>query len=279
MKNLILSGSIVLVLFAGGGGDLEAKNRKIQLDDNEGKSAFIIQNSDKEKVFSVNSAGQSYFADKVSVGTSSSFAALAVESVSTEAPVMIVEGSTTSWITIDFQRQGIFNKADCGLSPPGMYGGNAFVIGSYNGTWTDTLVIENGAPAGSLYIESEGNIGVGMTSPTEKLSVDGNISATGSITQGSSREFKNAVASISTVEAMETLTNLNPVRFKYKTDTTGEEHLGFIAEDVPELVATHDRRRLNPMEISAVLVKVVQEQQRQIQQLRNEILALKSKEE
>jgi hypothetical protein len=38
-----------------------------------------------------------------------------------------------------------------------------------------------------------------------------------------------------------------------------EKHVGFIAEDVPELVAMKDRKSLSPMDIVAVLTKVVQE--------------------
>jgi hypothetical protein len=38
--------------------------------------------------------------------------------------------------------------------------------------------------------------------------------------------------------------------------------VGFIAEDVPDLVATKDRKGLSPMDIVAVLTKVVQEQQK-----------------
>jgi hypothetical protein len=35
--------------------------------------------------------------------------------------------------------------------------------------------------------------------------------------------------------------------------------VGFIAEDVPDLVSTKDRKGLSPMDIVAVLTKVVQE--------------------
>jgi len=63
-------------------------------------------------------------------------------------------------------------------------------------------------------------------------------------------------------------------RFNYKVDKE-DEYVGFIAEDVPELVATKDRKGLAPMDITAVLTKVVQEQQRMIEELRNEIKEIK----
>ncbi len=43
--------------------------------------------------------------------------------------------------------------------------------------------------------------------------------------------------------------------------------VGFIAEDVPELVADVTRQRLSVMDIVGVLTKVVQSQQIQLQQL------------
>jgi len=116
-----------------------------------------------------------------------------------------------------------------------------------------------------MRIDSSGNVGIGTTSPTEKIYVIGNIYASGSITQGSSRDLKQNIAFISTKEAMEALNGLNPIKFNYKADDSKEEQLGFIAEDVPELVATKDHKRLNPMDLTAVLVKVVQEQQRMLQ--------------
>jgi len=61
--------------------------------------------------------------------------------------------------------------------------------------------------------------------------------------------------------------------------------VGFVAEDVPDLIATKDRKELSPMDIMAVLTKVVQDQQGSIKDLqgKNEmleqrLLALEGKE-
>jgi hypothetical protein len=42
--------------------------------------------------------------------------------------------------------------------------------------------------------------------------------------------------------------------------------VGFIAEDVPELVAQNDRKSLSTLDIVGVLTKVVQEQQKSIKE-------------
>ena len=59
---------------------------------------------------------------------------------------------------------------------------------------------------------------------------------------------------------------LEPVRFNYKTDAE-DEYVGFIAEDVPDLVASKDRTGLSAMDIVAVLTRVVQAQQERIEEL------------
>jgi hypothetical protein len=66
-------------------------------------------------------------------------------------------------------------------------------------------------------------------------------------------------------DALATLDDLRPVTFKYIDDD--EVRAGFIAEDVPELVASADRQSLSTMDFVAVLTRVVQCQQRQISEL------------
>jgi hypothetical protein len=102
-------------------------------------------------------------------------------------------------------------------------------------------------------------------------------------TNASSRRLKENIRDLRAEDAQATLANLAPVRFNYKADRE-DECLGFIAEDVPALVATKDRKGLSPMDVVAVLTKVVQEQQKtndeqqkMIEELRKEIEALKQK--
>jgi hypothetical protein len=83
-------------------------------------------------------------------------------------------------------------------------------------------------------------------------------------TDASSREYKEHIAALSTTDAMRTFAGLTPVTYNYKTDPQ-EKHVGFIAEDVPDLVATPDRRSLSPMDIAAVLTSV-QEKSRALEE-------------
>jgi hypothetical protein len=107
---------------------------------------------------------------------------------------------------------------------------------------------------------------------------NGNLSIKGTLTQGSSITLKENIIELSSQEAMETLENLNPVKFRYKADTERANHIGFIAEEVPELVATPDRKGLSPMDIVGVLTKAVQEQQKTIETLVEKVKTLEGRQ-
>jgi hypothetical protein len=93
---------------------------------------------------------------------------------------------------------------------------------------------------------------------------------------GSSREFKENIEELTAIEALQAIADLEPVKFNYK-ENKEETYLGFIAEDVPDLVAMNDRKGLNPMDIVAMLTKVVQEQQKAITSLQEKISKLEKR--
>ncbi len=102
---------------------------------------------------------------------------------------------------------------------------------------------------------------------TAKLTLDysGNLTITGLLNQGSSRNYKDHIEALSSDAALDALKKLTPVTFNYKNDET--THVGFIAEDVPDLLASKDRKTLSPMDIVAVLTKALQEQSKIIEAL------------
>jgi cell division protein FtsB len=53
--------------------------------------------------------------------------------------------------------------------------------------------------------------------------------------------------------------------------------VGFIAEDVPKLVATKNRKGMSAMDVVAVLTKVVQKQQRTIAELSRKVDKLENR--
>ncbi|MDB5901733.1 MAG: hypothetical protein JWM26_611 [Betaproteobacteria bacterium] len=85
-----------------------------------------------------------------------------------------------------------------------------------------------------------------------------------------SRALKDNIRPLSTDEAMATLDQLAPVKYDYKGEKIFRQHVGFIAEDMPDNLATESRQSLSPFEITPILTRVAQQQ-------RQELLAIKEK--
>jgi hypothetical protein len=115
-----------------------------------------------------------------------------------------------------------------------------------------------------MTIDTTGYVGIGTTSPTHLVHLSGGAYSDGSTWQPScSRSLKENITTLTLDEAVKTLDGLNPVKFNYKINKD-EDYIGFIAEDVPELVATKERKSINTMDVVAVLTKVLQDQQKAI---------------
>jgi hypothetical protein len=90
-------------------------------------------------------------------------------------------------------------------------------------------------------------------------------------TNSSSRALKQKIQALSTQDASNALAALSPVRYVY-SDSPDKVYVGFIAEDVPELVASIDCKSLSPTDIVAVLTAVTKEQQQTMDTQRSEIV-------
>ncbi|UCH92717.1 MAG: tail fiber domain-containing protein [Candidatus Aminicenantes bacterium] len=195
------------------------------------------------------------------------------------------------------------------------------------------FTLEADAPANSLYVDKNGRVGIGTSTPQYplvvsrtgsnakifarrtdgasvymmaadnfvdfgttanyplrliakdwkmKINTNGTLlmrdggSYNGTWNPASSGELKENIENLTTDEAIEALVGLNPVKYNYKAHKN-EARVGFIAEDVPELVAMNSKKTLGTVDIMAVLTKVVQEQQRTISELKDRIAVLEKK--
>ena len=134
-----------------------------------------------------------------------------------------------------------------------------------------TLTIGAGS-VDRITIDRNGNVGLAVSRPTHPIEMasGAHVTAGGVWTNSSSRERKENIAELSVEEALQALADLQPVQFRYKNDAA-ETYVGFIAEDVPELVAMENRQSLSAMDIVAVLTKVVQDQQQRIAELESRL--------
>lgn len=147
--------------------------------------------------------------------------------------------------------------------------GNGLILG----TLGSAPMILGTNSANRMTIVAGGNIGFGgQAAPAHPIHHQNgaHLTAGGNWTNASSRALKNNIHNLTASQALRTLQALNPVTFEYNAEP-GEKHVGFIAEDVPELVATSDRKSLSSMDVVAVLTKVVQEQQKMISELKEKV--------
>lgn len=150
---------------------------------------------------------------------------------------------------------------------------NVFIRDEDGSNRTPFKILANSAD--NTLVITNGKVGVNTATPSQALHVVGNAYISANLELGSSRELKDNIRPLQADEALQALANLEPVHYSYKI-APEEESLGFIAEDVPELVATKDRKSLSPMDLVAVLARVVQEQQKTIDALSGRMVALEA---
>lgn len=142
----------------------------------------------------------------------------------------------------------------------------------------DRFAISNGASSEVFTVHQNGSVYFGdspsslnnNTTHAIDTSTGAHLTIGGVWTNASSRELKDKITSISIDAAVTALKQLKPVTYIYKAEPS-ETYAGFISEDVPELVATNDRKSLASMDIIAVLTRVVQNQNEKIDILNNKL--------
>jgi hypothetical protein len=138
-----------------------------------------------------------------------------------------------------------------------------------------------------MRITSIGRVGIGTASPDQLLSVNGDASKTGGNTwlAFSDRRLKNIKSPFTT--GLSAVMKLQPVRYEYKSDNalglkSEGEHIGFGAQDVqkviPEAVTTNSQGylMLNSDPIIWTMLNAIKEQQKEIQELKQEIRRLRA---
>jgi len=123
-----------------------------------------------------------------------------------------------------------------------------------------------------VYIPSSGNLGIGTTNATSKLTVSGNLLVTGIIT---ATDF-NSASDIKLKENVQRIDNpidkiikIDGVRFDWKSDN--KPSMGVIAQNIeevlPELVNGKESKTVNYNGIIGLLIECVKTQQEQIDNL------------
>jgi hypothetical protein len=147
---------------------------------------------------------------------------------------------------------------------------NIFMYASPTKTSIETQNTTTGATNYAMTFRSNGGTEIGFI----------NVTNTGTTYDtGSDYRLKENITPIE--NGLDRLNNLNPVKFNWKSDGTSSE--GFIAHEVQEIFSDavsgeKDAEMMQGMDygrITPLLVKAIQEQQEQIEQLKTEIQTLK----
>lgn len=137
-----------------------------------------------------------------------------------------------------------------------------------------------------MTIEPGGDIGIGTTSPSYKLHVNGTAYATGAAGALSDKRHKKNIVSLQD-DALDALLKLRPVSYEWKNpvdEGMQGKQFGFIAQEVekilPDMVLTQDdeekTKGIKPTEFIPLLVKAVQKMKANEEKMGAEIKSLEA---
>jgi hypothetical protein len=159
------------------------------------------------------------------------------------------------------------------------YGSIGFYVGGVNSE-PNTL---------GIFVNGSGNVGVGTTSPSQKLTVIGNICYTGSSANCSDIRYKKDITPLSS--ALDKITSLRGVNYYWRTDEypdhdfPKDQQIGLIAQEVekvyPQVVLTDEKgyKSIDYGHLAPALIEAVKELNAkigEIQNLRTEVNELKA---
>ena len=200
-------------------------------------------------------------------------------------------GTATPWAGTKLHvegtdRLGVFQDSadDSALSISGT-GGQGIFVNAHNNANTQHIPLDF---ASSRFYFHIGNVGIGTSTPSYKLHVNGTAYATGAAGALSDLRHKDNIKTLDD-GALDTVLRLRPVTFEWKEALdTGMEgtQRGFIAQEVesvlPSMVLTQDNEEktkgLKSTELLPVLTKAVQELKAENDALKARIEALEKQE-
>jgi hypothetical protein len=139
------------------------------------------------------------------------------------------------------------------------------------------LKVMGGAPANSLLVAANGNVGLGVAAPAERLHVDGNILVNGYVKELSDRSAKTAFAPVNGAEVLAKLARVPVTSWSY-IDEAGVRHVGPMAQDFYAAFGLgQDDTHLAALDVNGISLAAIQELDEQVKVRDAQIAALEGK--
>jgi prepilin-type N-terminal cleavage/methylation domain-containing protein len=139
-------------------------------------------------------------------------------------------------------------------------------------------------------VTASGNVGIGTTTPAYKLDVSGDIRTTGCLvynggtlgTCASDINLKNIISSFKIDNALDKIIKLNPVKYTFKKDPSGQILIGLIAQEVeqfaPEFVTqTEEGKQIKYGDLQWLQIEAIKELKKENDELKKENYEIKLK--
>jgi hypothetical protein len=230
----------------------------------------------------INSSGQ------VGIGTASPSTKLEVVAGSIADGVRIT-GNTSGTISPAFKLfDSSTQRGALGLAEgAGHFSSDAAVGDIIFQATTGKLLLQSGAGASAIAVTTGNSVGIGTTTPDQKLSVNGDASKTGGNTwlSFSDERLKNIKGRFNT--GLKAVMQLQPIRYEYKPDNalglvSEGDHIGFGASAVQKIIPEAVTRSqsgylmLNSDPILWTMLNAIKEQQKEIVELKGQVRKLQS---
>jgi len=200
----------------------------------------------------------------VGIGTTSPSYELDVRGSSADSRIYLDDGATGAAIYLRSNGSGEAGLYISSNSRITRAGGDLNIIAN---AIDMNLSTDNGS-TNHLRIDTSGNV-----------TINNDLFVEGTLTETSAKRFKENIQPLES--QLENIEKLNPVSFDWKKD--GKSDIGLIAEEVKEIIPTlvseedGEVKGIQYTKLTAILIKAVQEQQKQINELKEEIFILKKK--
>jgi hypothetical protein len=245
---------------------------------------------------SVNNAGPrtvSFNAGNVGIGTLSPPVKLTLNGPDLNIAGPHIEAFTSADATYPVFQNLNWSHDNISLNFDRYWTGSSWISTSSTGSFSlykvsGTLQIQAGSAAAgamvgttaAIAVTTTGNVGIGTTTPSYTLHVNGTAAGT-SWTNLSSRDYKKDVRYVASSEYDQMLAKvvaMKPARYRYKAAYTDDQsvHLGFIAEEMPRDVLSPNGKGVDTYELVTYLAGAVKAQQ---VQMKTQEARLKAQEE